>query len=440
VASKDIRDNEGRVPYKGSMKRSIPSSLLFLALILGSASTARGQLVRGPEFLINGKTSGAQTDPDVALAADGGFVVVWVDGRAPGPENIMARVFAADGRPRTGDIRVSASEPGFQGQPRVAASAAGDFVVVWSSRLRENGRSRVYGRLFRAGGQPLGERFPLGRGHGREQSEPDVARAPDGRFVVAWSEQDGFSDPVFLVPTTDVFVRRFSAQGTPRAPELRLGNRELQLNPAVAINHAGDFVVAYTEELRDVDAEDLDDVYVHRFSSDGRPLAPARVLAGTQDSFDDPQARPGIALADNRDFVLVWLGKHDSIDLTALWGQRFEAEGWHRGEIFRLTSTTAPPTFLPPSIGLAADGGFVVAWTGLEGVDGDGLGVFARRFAADGSPLSPETGLARWTAGEQSHPALAVAPGGRGLAVWQSQGRDGDSFGIGARRLRGPGR
>lgn len=420
------------------MKRSIPSSLLFLVLILGSASMARGQLVRGPEFLINDKAAGDQTNADVAMAADGDFVVVWVDGGAVGmPANVMARLFAADGRPRTEDLRVSTSEPDFQDHPRVAVNAAGDFVAVWSSRLQENGRSRVYGRRFRADGQPLGERFRLGKGHGREQSEPDVARTPDGRFVVAWSELDGrISDPYFQTPTNDVFVRQFSAQGAPKATELQIGGRDFQYSPAVAVNRAGDFVVAYTDELGDSDAEDLDDVHVRRFSSDGLPLSPARITAETPFSSVDHESRPGVALADDGAIVLVWYGEHESKYLSALWGQRFGPAGRSRGDAFRLTSTIAPPMPIPPAVGLAADGSFVVAWGGWEGADGDGHGVFARQLAPDGAPMSSEAQLAQWTAGEQTHPALAVTPAGRGVVVWQSQGRDGDASGISARRVR----
>jgi hypothetical protein len=414
--------------------------LLFLALLLGATSVAQGQLVRGPEILINGKTSGAQTDPDVAIMANGDFIVVWVDGRAPGtPANVMARLFASNGTPRTGDLRVSASEPDFQEHPRVAVDAAGDFVVVWSSRLFEQGRARVYGRRFRADGQPLGQRFRLGKGQGRAQSEPDVARAPDGRFVVAWSELDGgISDPYFQIPTNDIFVRRFSAQGAPKGVELRIGGRDFQYNPALAINQAGDFVVAYTDEVGDPDVEDLDDVHVRRFSRDGRPLASARILAETEFDWLFHESRPAVALADDGALVLAWFGDHESEPVHALWARRFGPNGRPQGHGFRLTSTIAPPMPIPPAIGLAADGSFVVAWTGMQDTDGDGLGVFARRFERDGSPSTPETQLAQSTAGEQRDPHLAVAPDGRGVVVWQSEGRDGDSYGISGRRLRDP--
>src|SRR5689334_11687899 len=39
-----------------------------------------------------------------------------------------------------------------------------------------------------------------------------------------------------------------------------------------------------------------------------------------------------------------------------------------------------------PSIDVAPDGSFVVAWTAEGGIDGAGMGVFARWFAADGTP------------------------------------------------------
>jgi hypothetical protein len=86
-------------------------------------------------------------------------------------------------------------------------------------------------------------------------------------------------------------------------------------------------------------------------------------------------------------------------------------------------------------IAQAADGSFLIAWMQMDGRDGDGRGVFAQRFAADGSKTGPEVSLATWTAGNQSAPALSAAPDGRGIAVWQSMRRDGDDFGVAARLL-----
>ncbi|HEY2737433.1 MAG TPA: hypothetical protein VGK45_03450, partial [Thermoanaerobaculia bacterium] len=182
------------------MRCRISSILLLFGLALGLpvpglASIANiAGLLNGPEFLINAKTAGRQGAPGVAVAADGHFVAVWVDGGVRGSAaNVMARIFAADGTPQTGDIRVSTQEPGFQDHPRVAVTASGGFVVVWSARVSGAPQDipHVYGRLFARNGAALGERFRLGRGYGLAQTAPDVTRAPDGRFVVAWTEDDG---------------------------------------------------------------------------------------------------------------------------------------------------------------------------------------------------------------------------------------------------------
>jgi hypothetical protein len=63
------------------------------------------------------------------------------------------------------------------------------------------------------------------------------------------------------------------------------------------------------------------------------------------------------------------------------------------------------------------DGGFVVVWTS-EGQDGDGFGLFGKRFGADGQAVSPEFPVNSTVIGDQWAARLALAPDGTFLVVW----------------------
>ncbi len=86
-----------------------------------------------------------------------------------------------------------------------------------------------------------------------------------------------------------------------------------------------------------------------------------------------------------------------------------------------------------PTVALAANGEFVIAWTSRNGQDGSGDGVFAQRFNSDGSVKArpadaysadysntSEFRVASRTAGKQSDPAIAMRDDGVFVISWSS--------------------
>lgn len=97
------------------------------------------------------------------------------------------------------------------------------------------------------------------------------------------------------------------------------------------------------------------------------------------------------------------------------------------GEI-PVNSTVAGAQIAPAAAAGATLGRFFVAWQSFD-QDGSGAGVYGRLFDADGAPLSAETRLSTTTAGDQVSPAVASRYD-LFKAVWASQNRDGDGYGI----------
>lgn len=69
-----------------------------------------------------------------------------------------------------------------------------------------------------------------------------------------------------------------------------------------------------------------------------------------------------------------------------------------------------------------SDGGFFVVWDSptSDGTDSDGHSVRGRVFDADGLPLGDDFQINTYTSHDQEHPAVAAAPNGDFLVVWQS--------------------
>jgi lysophospholipase L1-like esterase len=81
-----------------------------------------------------------------------------------------------------------------------------------------------------------------------------------------------------------------------------------------------------------------------------------------------------------------------------------------------------------PSIAPLADGGFVATWTS-EGQDGDGAGIYVRRFDDNGAPVGPETLVNVDTVGNQAFSAVTGLVGG-GFVVSYVAAGDGDATGV----------
>lgn len=84
-------------------------------------------------------------------------------------------------------------------------------------------------------------------------------------------------------------------------------------------------------------------------------------------------------------------------------------------------------------IAMDNNGDFVVAWNS-NGQDGDGHGVFAQRFRADGVPQGSEFAVNTYTTSTQWFPAIARADQGAFVIVWDDEVQDGSQGGIYARR------
>jgi hypothetical protein len=100
-------------------------------------------------------------------------------------------------------------------------------------------------------------------------------------------------------------------------------------------------------------------------------------------------------------------------------------------------NTSAAGAQLSPALAALADGGYVVAW---HRDDPQGNGIFARRFAADGSPIGDEIRIDEPLAGRVVGVAKVVGLEGGGYAVtWESRSPDFDQWAVAIRHVRADG-
>ncbi|MCA9098489.1 MAG: hypothetical protein KDA36_08890, partial [Planctomycetaceae bacterium] len=102
----------------------------------------------GTEFRVNSTVTSNQTSPVVAMDDAGNFVVVWTSGGGQDGSNygIYAQRYNASGVAQGSEFRVNTYVTNSQTSPDVAMDADGDFVVVWQSYGQDGGAYGVYGQ------------------------------------------------------------------------------------------------------------------------------------------------------------------------------------------------------------------------------------------------------------------------------------------------------
>lgn len=137
--------------------------------------------------------TGSQINPRVAgnNLIGGGFVITWFGVGPGGKTGIWARVFLAVGTPV--DPEVLVAEGSDVGSPDVAMAGDGSFVVVWVRG------GDVYMRRYNKDQTPKGNAFVVNLYTAGFQGYPAVASALDGTTLVAWQSylQDGSGYGIF---------------------------------------------------------------------------------------------------------------------------------------------------------------------------------------------------------------------------------------------------
>src|SRR4029079_18576196 len=134
------------------------------------------------------------------------------------------------------------------------------------------------------------------------------------------------------------------------------------------------------------------------------------VTEGTQNA-------PAIAIDGAGRFVVVW-ASNPSDTSYEVYARRFDTAGAPvSGEIHVNSYTVGSQRF--PTVSATANGDFVIAWQS-NGQDGDGAGIFTRRFSSSGGAQGVEERVNSFTVGSQAFPGVAVAADGKFVVVWAS--------------------
>lgn len=408
-------------------RAALTSTSAAFAISWASAALAQPSPAGG-ETRLETDLVGVQVSPQAAGLPGGGFVVVWSSsGGSVVPEDpswgVVARRFDGSGMPLDPvEFRVNDYTTSDQTLPRVAADASGRFVVAWTSAGSfgsDDEAPSIQARRYGSDGQPLDVEFQVNTYTTSWQSRPAVAATPAGDFVVVWnSYRSGGTD----TSGYSIQARRFQADGEPLGDDFQVNTytTDLQLSPAVAIDSSGRFVVAWASG--NPAAPDSWEIRARRFDADGQPAGDDFEVSSHDP--DEGLFGPEVALDSTGSMVVAWTSRGspgDDGDGLSVQARLFDASGVPRGDQFQVNSYTTSYQALP-SVDADGQGRFLVVWqsTGSFGDDTDAVSAQARQFDFEGGPGSPQFQVNSFTPGFQYSPVLARGSGAT-VAVWSTQ-------------------
>jgi uncharacterized protein (UPF0248 family) len=300
--------------------------------------------------------------------------------------------------PLTPEFRVNDSTVGLQDYSSIAMDAHGNIVVIWHNS------PGLYGRRFDSAGNPLSEEFLIAGSAAYSQLNPAIAMDADGDFVVTW--QAAQKDTGY-----GIYARRYDAQATPMGPAIRVASRSINFSinaegPTVAMDAYGDFVVAWTGTTqREYGA------FTRMYGADGQPKGPETLVA--REGF-----YPGVAMDAEGNSVVVWYRSVPNVG-PHVFAQRLNPAGQPLGDIVQVSQQSRVET-RNPTVDTDSAGNFVVTWSDRSGNFAT-VGAFARRFSADGTPLSDEF-KANSTRQDTSLSSVTVNSMGEFVIAWNANG------------------
>ncbi len=313
--------------------------------------------------------------------------------------------------------------------PDIGALADGGYVVVYQSRNVEGGvgAQGIYYQRYDANGAKVGGETVVARavspaGSNAWEELPSVIGLADGGFLVTWNAvladitvpASPPPDPTY----SGIFAQRYDAGGAKVGGDFKVSSytADYQWVPDVTELAGGGFIFTWASK-----GQDGDDFGVYAQILDA---SYARVGGEFQVNTTTTglQAYPEVIALTGGSFVIAWVSYRSGAATNGATFQQYNAAGVAVGGETLISDIGAP------ALTALDTGGFVATWT--SSADGNGLGISAQIYDANGTKVGPEFVVNSTTLYNQTDPDITTLADGSFIVTWASYWSDGNENGI----------
>jgi hypothetical protein len=219
------------------------------------------------DFQVNTTTAGDQLRSQVAMDADGDFVIVWESDAQDGSGlGIYGRRYNAAGAAQSGEFVVNSTTAGDQRSASVDMDAAGNFAVTWTTGGAGAMDTRV--QRFDSTGVAQGGETAVNDTVAGDQQHSRIAITDSGEFIISWSSFNQDS-----AGTWGIYAKKFTAAGAVAQPEIRVNTTTAgdQYFSSVAVTPSGNAIVVWSGN----GPGDADGVFMQRYHFNDVPVVTA---------------------------------------------------------------------------------------------------------------------------------------------------------------------
>jgi Ca2+-binding RTX toxin-like protein len=228
-------------------------------------------------------------------------------------------------------------------------------------------------------------------------------------------------------------AQRYDSSGTELGQEITLYDATSHgaIQSSIARLKNGDIIVTWQGFGGNTEGGDI---FKKRFNSHWESIDKETPVNTTKDWI---QRFPSVATLEHGGYIIAWASQQQDRSGYGIYAQQYSQDDVPLGQEFRVNTWTLSDQSRPKVLALAS-GGFVVAWHSL-GQDGDGWGVYLKRFDSFGNELSSDHPVNSTTKGDQQFHAITALSDGGWVVAWTSVGQDGFEGGIYAQRFNADG-
>ena len=365
----------------------------------------------------NSSSEAQQNRSRVGIDGSGQLHLIWQDfGRDGSRYGVFGRSFDFSGAATGPETQLNTTTLYDQELADLAVNEAGDYVAVWMTGIN---LKSIRGQVFQSDGTPVGNEFKTSGGN--VGSEPSVTIDSSGLFAAAWETPDssGFG----------IDAQLFQKDGDPLNERITVvDSAGAQANPAIALNDAGNLVIAW--DSRPTDTTDTN-IWANLYERNDTATIFQRQIAVNNTTAADQQ-NPEVTVGPNGRFVITWESEGQDGDGSGIYAQRFDSLGNPLGSEIAVNTTTMGDQSNPAIAGYP-DGSFIIAWESVTGASG--VDIFAQIFTPEGQKAGTEVAVNTDTQGNQVQPDIALNAGGQIVISWTSYGSDEFEQGIYAQRF-----